>query len=266
MSTLTSCPKFSGTMTSLIGIEFLKLRRSRIFFILLIPALMMWLPAVINAGASFQTEEISILPEYNFFIQGFMGMSWFMIPATAVICTVLLNQTERIGRGALKMLSLPVSTRRICLAKFLVLIVLLALQMLLSLLCYYGSALIASSAENYNFLLSLPYACLQAARIYLAVIPMAAVFWMLAVLIRTPVLSAGIGLFSIAPSVLFLNTRFWAFYPMDYSFYMLMTEYGRKAEGIFTDKIQWLPLLPVAFAITLICLGISCTRFGKSEI
>ena len=37
-------------------------------------------------------------------------MVWFMIPASLVICTVLLNQTERSDRGILKMLSLPVST------------------------------------------------------------------------------------------------------------------------------------------------------------
>ena len=57
-----------------------------------------------------------------------MGMTWFMIPASLVICTVLLTQTERSGKGMLKMLSLPVRPA-LCLAKFTVLVILAFGQM-----------------------------------------------------------------------------------------------------------------------------------------
>lgn len=163
------------------------------------------------------------------------------------------------------MLSLPVSTGRLCLAKFLVMLLLMTIQMLLTIVFYYAGALLASRLENYDFVLGLPYVVQVAAMIYLAVIPMAAIFWMLAVLIQTPIFSAGICLASIVPSVLMLNTRFWAFYPMDYPFYMLMTEYGKQAEEIFTTEIKWIPMLPVSFIVTILCLGIACARFGKAE-
>lgn len=246
-------------------IELIKIRRSRIFWILLIPAVMMWIPSALNADVSFRVSDINISPEHNFFIQGFMGMAWFMLPAALIVCTVLLNQTERTNKGFLKMLSLPVSTGRLCLAKFLVMLLLMTIQMLLTIVFYYVGALLASRLENYDFVLELPYVVHAAAMIYLAVIPMAAIFWMLAVLIQTPIFSAGICLASVVPSVLMLNTRFWAFYPMDYPFYMLMTEYGKQAQEIFTTEIEWMPMLPVSLVVTVLCLGIACARFGKAE-
>ena len=117
---------------SLVGVELKKIRRSKIFLILLIPVIMMWIPSIINADMNFDLRGIQITPENNFFIQGFMGMVWFMIPASLVICTVLLNQTERSNKGILKMLSLPISTTKLCLAKFTVLILLAAFQMAMS--------------------------------------------------------------------------------------------------------------------------------------
>ncbi len=261
----TGC-KTSPGMAALLRIELIKIRRSHIFWILLIPAVIMWIPSALNAGVNFRMDQIGISPEHNFFIQGFMGMAWFMIPAALIICTVLLNQTERSDKGIVKMLSLPVNAGLLCLAKFLVMLFLMTVQMLLTIVLYYTGAFLASQLENYDFVLSLPDAAGCAARIYLAIIPMAAFFWMLAVLIQTPIFSAGICLASVVPSVLMLNTKLWPFYPMDYPFYILMTQYGKWAEGVFTAKIQWIPMLPVAGAVTAVCLFIACIRFGKADI
>lgn len=59
---------------SLIGVEFRKIRRSKILLILLVPVILMWIPSIINAEMNFDTRGIPITPENNFFIQGFMGM------------------------------------------------------------------------------------------------------------------------------------------------------------------------------------------------
>lgn len=255
----------SPGIAALFRIELIKLRRSHIFWILLIPAVMMWIPSALNADVNFHMDDIGISPEYNFFIQSFMGMAWFMIPAALAVCTVLLNQTERTNKGFLKMLSLPINTGRFCLAKFLVLLLLMTVQMLFTIAFYYACAFLASRLTDYNFVLGLPYAAGCAVKIYLAAIPMASVFWMLAVLIKTPIFSAGICLASLVPSVLVMNTKLWPFYPMDYPFYMLMTEYGKQAEGIFSAEIQWMPMLPVAGAVTGGCLLIACVCFGKGD-
>ena len=248
-----------------VGIELKKIRRSKIFFILLIPVIIMWLPGIINADMNFDLRGIPITPEKNFFIQGFMGMVWFMIPASLVICTVLLNQTERSNRGILKMLSLPVSTVRLCLAKFTVLLLLSVFQMIMSIGAYYICAAIVTHVQDYDFILEPLYVCKNVFGMYAAAVPMAAVYWALSTLIRTPVFSVGIGLASIVPSVLMINTRIWFAYPVSYPFYLLMTAYGKAAAGVYETQIAWLPWLPVAIGITILALTVSCIRYGASE-
>lgn len=250
---------------SLIGVELKKIRRSKILLILLVPVIVMWIPSIINADMNFDTRGIPITPENNFFIQGFMGMVWFMIPASLVVGTVLLTQTERSNKGILKMLSLPVNTAKLCLAKFTVLILLSFVQMVMTIGAYYISAAIASQMQDYSFVLEPLYVCRVAFSLYAGAIPMAAVFWMIATLIQTPVFSVGVGLASIVPSVLMISTKIWFAYPMSYPFYLLMVEYGRAAEGMYDTQIAWLPWLPVAALITVIALGIACVRFGAAE-
>ena len=87
---------------SLTGVELKKIRRSGILWILVIPIFLIWLTGVINADINFTMGNEGISPENNFFIQSFMGYAWFMYPASIVISTVMLIQTERRNRGILK--------------------------------------------------------------------------------------------------------------------------------------------------------------------
>lgn len=155
------------SFSSLVGIELTKIRRSKIFLILLAPVLLMWLPAIINSSVIFDVRDIPITPEHNFFIQGTMGMVWFMIPATLVICTVLLTQTERTNKGILKMLSLPIGTGRLCLAKFTVLFILAAVQMVMTIGAYYISAGAASVMQDYNFVLEMLFISVKTCSAYM---------------------------------------------------------------------------------------------------
>lgn len=250
---------------TLFSVECAKLKRSRILILLFLPVFLMWLPAIVNADLNFRMGDVGISPEHNLLIQGFMGMAWFMIPATLLICTVLLNQTERMNRGLLKMLTLPVSRARLSLAKFLVIVLLAALQMLMSIAAYYVAAAAASRLQDYPFLLPLPLVCRVAGKLYLTAVPMAAVFWALATGIHTPIFALGIGLASIVPCILLINTKIWFAYPMSYPFYMLMTEYGAAAEGIFDTAVQLVPWIPTAAGLTAAALAVSCFCFGRQE-
>ena len=169
---------------SLVSVELKKIKRSKILLILLVPVIMMWIPGIINSDLIFNTKGIPISPEQNFFIQGYMGMVWFMIPASLVICTVLLIQTERSHGGIVKMLSLPVSSAKLCLAKFTVLILLASAQMIMTVCAYYLSAVLVSRIQDYDLILDPLYVCGNTLGIYAGAIPMAAVFWMVACLIR----------------------------------------------------------------------------------
>lgn len=84
---------------SLVGVELKKIKRSKIFLILFVAMVILWIPLILNAEMNFNMQAEGISPENNFFIQGFMGMAWFMFPASMVVGTVLLSQTERTNKG-----------------------------------------------------------------------------------------------------------------------------------------------------------------------
>lgn len=250
---------------SLMGVEWRKPRRSKIIWISVAAAIILWVPSVLNARLNFQTQVEGISPEDNFFIQGFMGLAWFLFPASMVVSTVLLTQIERSNQGVLKMLTLPIDTRKLCLAKFAVLLSLAAIQVLISAGVYFVSGAIASQTQQYDLLLGPDPVLRMTGVIWLTAVPMAAFFWMLSVCVKAPVFSMGIGLASIVPSVLMINTRAWFLYPMCYPFYAVTVEYGRLAENMSGGQIELVPWIPVAILFTGACLIIACLCFGKAE-
>lgn len=252
-------------LLSLLDVEFRKIKRSKILFILFASTVILWLPSIINSDLNFTMQAQGISPEHNFFIQGFMGMSWFMFPASMVVSTVLLTQTERINKGLLKMLALPIHRSILCIAKFIVLLGLAAVQMLMMTGMYYISAVISSAIQDYNFILPPLFIAKETGLLFLSTIPMLACFWMLSVCIQTPIFSIGIGLASIVPSVLIINTKIWFAYPMSYPFFVITSEYGTLAANLDTSQVELIPWIPVAIAVTIVALSISCLRFGQAE-
>ncbi len=250
---------------SLTGIEFNKIRRSKILLILLTAAVILWIPSILNADLNFEMQAEGISPEHNFLIQGFLGMAWFMYPASMVVSTVLLTQTERSNNGILKMLSLPVGTIKLCTAKFIVLLALAASSVFMITGIYFASAAIAGQLQHYHFMLSPLFVLKEALYIYLSSIPMLAFFWMLSVCIRTPIFSIGIGLASIVPSVLIINTKVWWSYPMAYSFYVITSEYGKLASHLSMWEAALIPWIPLAIIFTCFCFIITCLSFGRHE-
>ena len=250
---------------SLVGVEFSKIRRSKIMVILVLAVVILWLPSIENAHLNFTMETIGISPENNFFIQGFMAMAWFIFPASMVVVTVLQAQTERSNNGILKMLALPVSTAKLCLAKFVVLVSFSAIQFLLSVGMYYISIVIASHAQDYDFFLNPLFVLKEVGMMWAASIPMLAFFWLLSVCVQTTIFSIGIGFASIVPSVLMINTKIWFAYPMSYSFFVIVSEYGKLAANLSTAEVEYIPWIPTAVLMTVICLIISCISFGKAE-
>ncbi len=249
----------------LLQAEFQKIRRSHIIWLLLAATVLLWVPSVANAHLNFEMQAEGISPEHNFFIQGFLGFCWFLFPSCMVVVTVMLNQAERNNRGILKMLTLPVSTSRLCLAKFFILLTLAALQILLAVGIYLLSAAIASKTQAYPFLLPQAFLWKEAGLIFITAVPMLSVFWMLSVCIRIPVFAIGAGLAGIVPSVLAINTKIWFLDPMAYPFCALTAEYGRLAAHLPAFEIAFIPWIPVSLLLTAGCLWISCLCFGQAE-
>lgn len=251
-------------LLTLFSIELKKIRRTHIFWILLIPLILLWIPAVLNVDSNF-SNAAGLSPEMNFFFQMYLGMSWFLYPASLVVITVMLNQLERTNQGILKMLSLPVSAAGLCLGKFLVLLLLSAFQMVCMAVLYYPAAAMASHSAGYDFILPLSTVLYETLVIYISSIPMAAFYWLIAVCIRTSVFSVGIGLATIVPTVLFINSKLWFAYPMCHPYYIMAQLLEQPQTQVYNLSIDLCPLVPVAVAVTLVCLILSCLCFGRSE-
>lgn len=248
---------------TLFRVELTKLRRTKILFLLLLPIIILWVPMIWNADISLLATQYT--PEANFLIQSFLGMAWFMYPASLVILTVLLTQIERTNKAEQKMLSLPLSPVKWCMAKFLVLLLLAAFQMACMVLGYFVSAVAASGLHGYDFVLPVGMAVREAVCLYLASIPLASVFWMIAVCIRTPVFSAGVGLASIVPSVLIMNTKAWAVYPACYGFRVMALELDRLALCPKEADVRLKLWIPAGILFTAVSLTVACIRMRKGE-
>ena len=130
---------------------------------------------------------------------------------------------------------------------------------------YYPAAAIASHSTGYDFILLLSTVLYETLVIYISSIPMAAFYWLIAVCIRTSVFSVGIGLATIVPAVLLINTKIWFAYPMCYPFYIMSQLLSQPQAEVYSLSIDLFPLVPVAVAVTLVCLTISCLCFGRAE-
>lgn len=250
---------------SLIGVEFKKLRRSKILFIFIAPVVLIWGMAVMNADANFKVNPMGISPENNYFIQSFLGFAWFMLPASLVVITVLIIQTERADNGFCKMLSLPVGKTELCLAKYCVAVILMAIEILLMCVSYFPFAYLASAKFQYDFVLAAPYVFKVCALLFAVSVPMAAVYWMISVLLKKPVASVGVGLASVVPVVLAINTKVWYVYPMCYPMMLIASEMDKFATGTETAAMAPVPWIPVAVVMGAAAVLIACLRFGNYE-
>ncbi|GGP15958.1 ABC transporter permease [Oceanobacillus neutriphilus] len=242
-----------------IRVERKKIHRSKIVLILVLAAIVLWVPSMFNMEMNLDMQAGDPPPENNFFVQGFLLFAWFLFPAGMVVATVMIRQLEQGNNGISKMLSLPVHPAMLSLAKFIILVFLAALFILITIGVYYIAAAVGTVIHHYNFMLAPLFVFKVAAFFFLAAIPMLSVFWMLSVCIQTPIFAAGLGLASVVPSVLMINTKLWFIYPMCYPFYVITAKY------ISTAQVNLFPWIPVAVGITIVCLAISCIFFGKAE-
>lgn len=240
-------------------VERKKIHRSKILLILFLAAIILWVPSTFNMEMNLELQSGAPSPENNFFIQAFLLFAWFLFPAGMVVATVMLRQLEQGNNGISKMLSLPVHPAMLSLAKFTILVFLAALFIPIAVGVYYLAAVFGTVVHDYNFMLSPLFVMKVAVFFFLSAIPILAVFWMLSVCIQSPIFSAGLGLASVVPSVLMINTKAWFIYPMCYPFYVITMKY------LSNSQVSLFPWIPVAAGITIICLAVSCIFFGKAE-
>lgn len=253
------------SLSMCVRMELKKIKHSNISFLLCIPILLVWGMAIMNASMNFEMSAEGISPQHNFYIQSFLSFVWFMLPASFVVITVMLNQIECANNGIQKMLSLPLSTSKLCVSKCIVMLLLLFMEMLLMLLGYIVSTYIVSKSYDYPFLLNLYEVAKAIGILYLLSLPMAAVYWMISLCFHQPIVSVGIGLASIIPILIFVNLPTWYVYPMCYPMIFLISQQHQFAMHLGSFSVDWLSALPFMLLITVACFLISLHLFGRKE-
>ena len=111
----------------LIATEFKKTKRSKIILLLTIAPLLMVVSGV--ASLKMYMTENYVGAWSSMFVQSALGMAYFFVPMSMIVLSVLLSQLELKNNGILKMLALPVSRAKLALAKLVVLIGYLGVQL-----------------------------------------------------------------------------------------------------------------------------------------
>jgi len=250
---------------NLLTIELLKLKRSKILLILLIPVLLTWSVSILNGDMSLTMGHANMSTAENFLIQSLLPFTWFMLPAISLITTLLLSQIEASQRALLKMLSLPIHPVKLAFSKFVLALSLIGVLLLLMAIAYAASAQFLTHTLEADFILDPLYVLRTFSMLWLLSIPMTAFYWALANAIKNPVISLGLGLATIAPIVFVINFPIWEFYPMGLPMAFITSEMVRLSEGysIMADHHLW---LIVSFATTLLFASLASLLFGKRSV
>ncbi|SEO50825.1 ABC transporter permease [Paenibacillus sp. OV219] len=234
-------------MLDLIACEWLKWRRSRMLWLVLLGAL---LPAALNffvevhnsgTGAEFGWK--------GFFDDNLMMMMMLMCPALFSLLIGYLFAREFQERTVNNMLTGPYSRNLVLAAKFIIAVPVLASVLLLSFLLTFASAFVFTShlpsAEifwhtlgKYGLLLALEY----------ALVPIAAA---VALLWRSYIPAMGLGVFAVISELTIMQSKYIMYYPWSAPLNMLDTmneHYKSTPTGVITMCVAF--IVPLLFIMT----------------
>lgn len=246
---------------SVLGIELQKIKRSKIMIIMSLPCLIVILSGLLSIGR-YITDKASE-PWAAMFVQSTLMFAYFMMPFSIIILCVLMSQMEHQNKGIVKMLSLPIDTKKISFAKFCIIVFLIAAQMLLYFAFFTIGGIITSALVGIDIVIPIEYLLSWCIKLFLAALPMAAVLWAIAVCFEKIVVSLGIGMAFVLPSIFISNTGSWWIYPFDYPGILVSAEMARLTGN--GGLLELIPFIPAAVFICIAALIISTMSFGKIE-
>ena len=249
----------------LLSIELLKTKRPKIFPILLIMPLL-------GIATSIATVTQRITPGdsnvwQTMFSHCALGFGLYLLPFCMITVCAMLSGRETKDNGMLKMLALPVSRSKLALAKFIVLLRYLAMELVVFIIIFVIAGLV-STAQMTNMLYSIPivYILKWSACLFVLSLPSLTLMWMITIVFEKPVLSIGLNILLIIPSVVIVTTQYWALYPHSYSAYIVACELRRLYEGATSIVLDISIFLPCSILVFIIALVVSIIQFGKKEM
>lgn len=248
----------------LIKIEFIKVKRSKMIPLIFIAPLLVVASGVANLQSYFSPEYTNAWAAM--FIQSALVYAYYLLPFSMIVVCVMIAGRETGNNGILKMLALPVSRYSLSAAKFCVLLFYLFMEMVVFLVVFVITGLIATRGTGITEALPILYLLKWCAGLFLTMLPGVAAMWAITVLFEKPLLSVGLNLLLVIPGVLAANTPLWVVYPYCYSGYLVSCSlHDFTAKGV-SAGFKLFPFLPCAILIFALVLILAITRFGKKEM
>ncbi|MCI8890412.1 MAG: ABC transporter permease [Eubacterium sp.] len=248
----------------LLKIEFIKVKRGKIIPLIFIAPLLVVASGVANLQRYFSPEYTNAWAAM--FIQSALVYAYDLLPFSMIVVCVMIAGREAGNNGMLKMLALPVSRYALSAAKFCVLLFYLAMEMVIFLVVFVITGLIATNHTGITETLPFLYLLKCCGGLFLTMLPSVAAMWAITVLFEKPLLSVGFNLLLVIPGILVANTPLWVVYPYCYSGYLVSCAlHDFTAKGVRTGFTLF-PFLPCAILIFALVFAAAVARFGKKEM
>lgn len=248
----------------LFRIEFLKVKRSKIVPLIFIAPLLVVASGVANLHSYFTPDYTNAWAAM--FIQSALVYAYYLLPFSMIVVCVMLAGRETGNNGILKMLALPVNRYTLSIAKFCVLLFYLFMEMVVFLGVFIIAGLIATKSTGITEILPMMYLLKWSVGLFLTMLPSVAAMWAITVLFSKPLLSIGLNLLLVIPSILVANTPLWIAYSYCYSGYLVSCSLHDFTTGNDSAAFQLFPFLPCAVLIFILVFAVAVTRFGKKEM
>ncbi len=248
----------------LLKTEFIKVKRSKMIPLLFIAPLLVVASGVANLQNYFSPEYTNAWAAM--FIQSALVYAYYLLPFSMIVVCVMIVGRETGNNGILKMLALPVSRYALSATKFCVLLFYLFMEMAVFLIVFVITGLVATGNTGITEALPAMYLLKWCAGLFFTMLPSVATMWAVTVLFEKPLLSAGLNLLLVIPSVLVANTPLWIVYPYCYSGYLVSCSLHDFTSKDVSTGFNLFPFLPCAILVFILSLTIALKRFGKKEM
>ncbi len=248
----------------LLKIEFMKVKRGKMIPLIFIAPLLVTASGVANLQKYFSPEYTNAWAAM--FIQSALVYAYYLLPFSMIVVCVMIAGRETGNNGILKMLALPVSRYALSAAKFCVLLFYLFMEMVVFLVVFVITGLIATSNTGITEALPVMYLLKWCAGLFFTMLPGVAAMWAVTVLFEKPLLSVGLNLLLVIPGILAANTPLWVVYPYCYSGYLVSCSlHDFTAKGV-SAGFKLFPFLPCAILVFVLVLTVAVKQFGKKEM
>lgn len=248
----------------LLKIEFIKVKRGKMIPLIFIAPLLVVASGVANLQNYFSPEYTNAWAAM--FIQSALVYAYYLLPFSMIVVCVMIAGRETGNNGILKMLAMPVSRYVLSAAKFCVLLFYLLMEIVVFLVVFMLTGLIAANNTGITEALPIMYLLKWCIGLFLTMLPSVATMWAITVLFEKPLLSVGLNLLLVIPGVLVANTPLWIVYPYCYSGYLVSCSlHDFTTKGVSTG-FNLFPFLPCAILIFVLVLIMAVIRFGKKEM